>query len=64
MDEYVPKDKPPRVFTETRARPERMHLTAKPSDYADEKLDVGLKTFIDIHNRKSMNEYSTEQRMG
>jgi hypothetical protein len=26
IDEYIPKDKPPRVFTETRDRPEKKHL--------------------------------------
>ena len=63
IDEYIPKDKPPRQFTETRPRPERKHLTANESDTWDNP-GIGLKTFIDIHNRKSLNEYSAEERMG
>jgi len=52
------------VFTETRARPEKKHLTANPSGSCENYSEIGLKTFIDIHNRKSMNEYSQETKMG
>jgi hypothetical protein len=40
-----------------------MHLTANPSATYDEQ-EIGLKTFIDIHNRRTMNEYTAEQKMG
>jgi len=62
-DEWVPSNKPKRVFTEAKDRPEKKHLMANPSGTYEEQ-DIGLKTFIDIHNRKSINEYSTENRMG
>ena len=63
MDEFVPNNKPPRKFTEARPRPEREHLNAKPSGSTDDQ-QIGVRTFIDIHNRKSVNEFSTEERMG
>ncbi len=31
-------------------------MEGKPSG-AEEGPEVGLKTFVDIHNRKSLNEY-------
>lgn len=40
-----------------------MHLTANPSALYDEQ-EIGLKTFIDIHNRRTLNEYTAEQKMG
>jgi hypothetical protein len=50
MDEWKPPaNKVERVFTETRPRPEKMHITAKPSGTYEE-TEQGLKTFIDIHN--------------
>ena len=63
IDEWVPKDKPPRVFTETRDRPEKRHLQAKESGTWDDP-GIGLKTFIHIHNRKSNDEHTTEKQMG
>ena len=59
IDEFVPNNKPPRVFTQTRPKPERAHLTAKTSECLDYQ-EIGVRTFIDIHNRKSINEFSTE----
>ncbi len=58
-DEWDPKQKPERVFTEARHRAERKHLEAIPSESHDDSA-IGLKTFIDRHNRKSINEYSQE----
>ena len=62
-DEWEPKHKPDRVFTEARHRAERKHLEANPSESYDEGA-LGLRTFIDKHNRKSVNEYSQEAKMG
>ncbi len=64
MDEWKPPaNKVDRVFTETRPRAEKKHIEANPSGTYEEQ-DIGLKTFIDIHNRRSINEYSQEGKMG
>ena len=56
IDEYIPpKYKVERVFTETKERAEKKHITAKPSEA---QVELGLKTFVDIHNKKSVNEFS------
>jgi hypothetical protein len=56
MDEYAPpKNKVERVFTETKERAEKKHITAKPSEA---QVELGLKTFSDIHNKTTVNEFS------
>ena len=58
MDEYIPpKNKIERKFTDTRQRPEKKHLVPEKSG-SFEDMENGLRTFIDIHQRKSVNEYS------
>ena len=43
-------------YANVKDRPERKHVEANPSG-SYEDLEVGKKTYIDIHNRKSVNEY-------
>ena len=62
-DEWIPNNKPPRVFTEAQDRPEKRHLQAKESDTWDDP-GIGLKTFVHIHNRKSVVEHNAEKQMG
>lgn len=45
------------AFTEMKPRPERLHVEEKKSG-SYEDIPSGIKTFIDIHNRKSVNEYN------
>mmetsp|Transcript_16582 Transcript_16582/g.11898 ORF Transcript_16582/g.11898 Transcript_16582/m.11898 type:complete len:134 (+) Transcript_16582:196-597(+) len=51
-------------FTESKPRPEKMHLTAKESPVLEDIDIPGKRTYIDVHNRKSINEYKQEQVMG
>ena len=44
-------------------RPERLHIEPEPSG-SFEDLEVGRRTYIDVHNRKSVNEYKQEAVMG
>ena len=44
-------------------RPEKLHVEPNPSG-SYEDLEVGKKTYIDLHNRKSVNEYKQEEVMG
>jgi hypothetical protein len=44
-------------------RHEKRHVEVKPSG-TYEDLEIGKKTYIDIHNRKSVNEYNQEKVMG
>ena len=60
LDEWVPKNNHPKVFSETKDRHEKRHLQPKESDTWDDP-GIGLKTFIHIHNRKSNNELNTEK---
>jgi hypothetical protein len=46
--EYVPGEVKPRA--------ERMHMDEKESGSYEDLL-IGKKTYIDVHNRKSVNEY-------
>ena len=62
-DEWIPNNKPPRAFTEAKDRPEKRHLEAKESDTWDDP-GIGLKTYIHIHNRKSVVEHKAEKQMG
>jgi len=56
MDEYVPpKNKVERVFTESKGRAEKKHIAANPSEA---QVELGLKTFTDIHNKMTVNEFS------
>lgn len=45
-------------FTEMKDRPEKKHVTAKPSE-SYEDLAIGKQTFIH-HNRKTNSEYLQE----
>lgn len=49
-------------FTEMKERHERRHIEPKPSDTYEDKLG-GKQCFI-THNRKSVNEYTSESVMG
>lgn len=49
-------------FTEMRPRPERTHLTANESPLYEDDLK-GKMTYVE-HNRKSINEYHTEEVIG
>ena len=51
------------VLEESKPRPERKHVDEQPSaSYED--LEIGKRTFMDVHNRKTVNEYSQEGVMG
>ena len=64
LDEWKPQEnKVNRTFTDAKARAEKKHLEANPSGSLDNQ-EIGVRTFIDIHNRKSLNEYKQEERMG
>lgn len=62
-DEWVPRDKPERTFTDARHRAQKKHLVPGVSGTYEEQ-EVGLRTFIDVHNRKSLDEFSVDKRMG
>lgn len=51
------------VHSEVPRRPERKHIEPNPSG-SYEELEIGKRTFMDVHNRKSVNEYKQEEMMG
>ena len=52
----------PFQFTEMPPRPEKTHLTQKPSGSYEDNLG-GVKTYLH-HNRKTHNEQNLESHMG
>lgn len=44
-------------FSEVKPRPEKLHLEPQESKTVEDMDILGKRTFIGIHNRKSINEY-------